>query len=473
MIPRPHLRFPALETWVSSSVVARQGEAKKTRYLCRLLSLAFFLERPHEHPLLHAPSPSDSGALSSSLFASTFSARDLRNNLGGAHADYQKYLRPFFDFIEQNQGYNKQRGLTKGYLLRPATLTELRECWAGDGTVEVVDENTNKTFTVADLPQNGICQTSYSKLQIRSLVTFPQEHIDKIITEEEAAQIDEYGSGLHISQRRRRVKALRHLYRVRQWVRCLGGVPNLYADYKADPTDSNGRLYGIGDVHLQRLPRAARKLLYRGTGWWDFDFEACHWSILHSLAKGYGLDTPVLDDYLGERKALNEQIAEDLEVPVAKMKRVMNSTLYDQPLSKSPHTSLYSTIGPDAIDRLVEQDYYLWLRDELKSVIRPVILANHLRGDFVVNAVGKELSMTAAGKNTPARKLLSHILTGYEAWALNVVCDKQHDLIALMHDGWVTENPRDKQQLQQLVSNQATNQFRLPITLSIKVQQHP
>jgi len=469
--PRLYLRLPTLDDWVRSCVVARQGKDKKIHFLSRLLSLAFFLERPHAD-LLHISFPSKAGAMNGLLFASTFYSRDLRKHLGGSHGDYQMYLRPFFDFSERNDGYDKQRRITKAYLLNAETLKTLLKFWAGDGPAKIIDAGNEKTFTSADLPENGICQTSYSTLQIRPLVEFSHDHIDRTIQDEQAAQVDEYGSGLHISVRRRRVKALRHLYRVRQWVRCLGGVPNLYSDYGTNPTDGNGRLYGLGELHLQRLPRAARKLLYQGTGWWDFDFEACHWSILRSLAIGYGLDAPVLDDYLSDRKHLNEQIADDLEVPVAKMKRVMNSTLYGQPLSKSPHCSLYATIGPAAIDRLMEQDYYLWLRDELKNNIWPVIIDKHRLGDVVVNAVGKELNMTVAENTTPARRLLSHILTGYEAWALNLVCKNHQDLIALMHDGWVSENPRDKQHLENFIANQATTQFGFPITLKIKEQQY-
>ena len=220
-------------------------------------------------------------------------------------------------------------------------------------------------------------------------------------------------------------------------------------------------------------------MLYSGTGWWDFDFVACHASILHSLAKGYGLETPFLDDYMDQRAQINELIADDIGVPVAKMKRVMNSTIYGQPLSKSPRSSLLTTLGSRAaIDKLTMHLYYRMLRDELKEVIRPVVIEKHTKREEVINVVGKvrpvaeeDANNPGTSKKVPSRKLLSHILSGYEAWALNVVCRNQSDLIALMHDGLVSEQARNSKALEDSIRQESVSAFGFPLTLLIKSQQ--
>ena len=261
----------------------------------------------------------------------------------------------------------------------------------------------------------------------------------------------------------------------------LDGLPNLYADFlNDDPTEGNGRQWGVGAFHLQRLPRTPPPgMLYAGTGWWDFDFRSCHASILHSLARAYGLETPWLDAYLSDREQINEEISEDIAVPVWKMKRVMNSTLYGQPLSKTPRSSLLKTLGSSAaVDKLTLHLYYRMLRDELNQVIRPVVIAKHSNGKEIINVVGKVRTLEEENtlhpgtfKKVPPRKLLSHILTGYEAWALNVVCSNQTDLIALMHDGWVSEQRRDTVALEAAIQKQSKGAFGFPLELMIKSQQ--
>lgn len=437
---RPRLRLPDIEDWVNNaiSLLTRQERGGKARFVSRLLHLSFFMERLHKNP----PFTSAFEGIPQYRwfsFSSAFSSRMLRTGLGGAHADYQKYLHPFWIFEDGNEGYSKKGKITKAYLLKNSALDSLNNQWSGSSTAEIVDRDTGDALSRKDFPNNGICRSYRSSITIRSIIPYPIDKIDTLIAKEEAEQADVHGSGLPFHLRRRRVRALRYFYQARHWIRLLDGMPNLYADYfEDDHTALNGRLWGIGGFSLQRLPRDARSLLYSGTGWTDFDFISCHGSILHSLARAYGLETPFFDDYMASREEINDLIAQDINISTGKMKRVMNATIYGQPLSKSPHMSLLSTIGGAAIDALTNHLYYRMMRDEIINVIRPVVILNHVRGDVVVNAAGKERkvvekdSRNGQTKAVPPRKLLSHILTGYEAWALDRVCRNTKDLIALM-----------------------------------------
>jgi hypothetical protein len=404
----------------------------------------------------------------------------LNLTISGSHANYKKYLRPFWIFDDYNQACSKRKRITKAYLLKDDALKTLNDAWKSNAAAEIIDTESGTILTRGDFPANGVMRSSYSSITIRSIIPISLPRIDHLIVTEEAAQRDVYGSGLRYDLQLRRVKALRYLYQARHWVRLLDGLPNLYADhFGTDPTEGNGRLWGIGGFHLQRLPRTARAMLYGGTGWWDFDFRACHASILLSLARAYGLETPWFDDYMSNREQINEWISEDIDVPVWKMKRVMNSTIYGQPLSKSSRSSLLQTLGSGAaVDELKIHLYYRMLRDELKDVIRPAVIAKHLKRKEIVNVVGKvrpleeeDAKNPGTYKKVPARKLLSHILTGYEAWALNTVCSNQTDLIVLMHDGWLSEQGRDTAALEADIQRQSKAVFGFSLDLQIKSQQ--
>ena len=473
MIATPTLRLPALNAWVRTVVapLARQGKTAKTRFISRLLTDSYLLRHLHRSPhitfvLLHPSALTDPY-----VFASAYSSRDLRDHLGGAHAPYMTYLTPFWHFDPSNYGYSKFGGITKPYVLNAITIAKLDELWGNSNPGEVIDRDTGVPLSSAALPFNGVCKTSYSQITIRPLVTFDRAHVNAVIHRQEAAVPGNLGL------RRQRVLALRFLYVIRKWLLTFGGVPNLYRDYDTLPADGNGRLTGIGGLSLQTIPRGARRLLYSGLGWWDFDFQSCHLSILHSLCNGLKLNTPALDDYMGDKAGADALLADELEVPVKRMKRVMNALLYGQSIANNPHSSLYDLIGTDAIDQLQLSIYYRWLKDELTHV-RKQIIAAHQLGDVIRNAVGKELATegidpkTGKVKRLSNARLLSHILTGYEAWALDLVCRDQDDLVVLMHDGWVAERDRDVTLPEQLIHQESTKHLMTPLTLRIKMEQY-
>lgn len=476
----PALTRSVLDAWRVAGIWPRQAREAKALFVAGLLNEAYFLANPHRR-VRKAAVPYPVPYLDQAQFGVAFEATRLRAGLGGSTGDYKQYLRPFFFFREDNGGYAVQRGAsgtierpgtTKLYLLRPEAVALLDAHWFGDSDFEVRDDTTGVALCTDDLPENGVCRTSFSTLRVPALIPFDLGYIDGLIRQERRRT--DPGANF-VGWRRARALSLRHLARVRQWVRVLGGVPNLYADYRGEPTDGNGRLNGVGALHLQTLPKAARRILYSGTGWWDYDFKACHWTILLALCRGHGIDAPVVEDYVEGKREIDSLLAEGLDVPGGKAKRLMLATIFGATPTLNSRSALLPILQWPGLRRLGEHLYWIWLYDTLKRVRRQLVDLHTVDG-LVVNAVGKVTPRQIPGPsgkpvNVSTKTLLSHILTGVEAWAVNAVCENATDLLVVIHDGWVAATRWDARRLEQRLVHLGRERFGYSVPLRIELGQ--
>jgi DNA-binding winged helix-turn-helix (wHTH) protein len=406
--------------------------------------------------------------------SSTFNSRELADVLGDA---YREALQPFFEFPSTNEGYSRKYKTTKPYVLNERTVEKLTEIWRNGLATRVVNRANDADLTAGDLPSNGVLRPKKAGIEVPSLIPMSLDHINQLIEADESLG-DARGRSVALHVRRRFVRRLRTLYLVRQYVRLLGGVPNLYADTEKPDwrTDGNGRLYGLGDFHIQRCPRDLRPLLLRGTGWIDADFKACHPSVFVALATAYGIAVPTWQDYLANRKVRVEELAEAIEVRPSKIKRVLLALLYGQPLSASSKGQLMDVVGKEGVDRLKSNAFYTALRKELRRA-RPVIIEQHRKGYQITNAVGKQKAIRKESvkqkteiktrkpkrKRVHPRKLLSHIITGYEAWVLRAAVDYTPDTKVLIHDGFITANKPDLTELEKHLNTTSQDKWGFPL----------
>ena len=72
-----------------------------------------------------------------------------------------------------------------------------------------------------------------------------------------------------------------------------------------------GRLYGYSE-HLQNAPREVRHAALNGQ--YDYDFDNCHYAILHQLAQKLNIHTPHITEYLQHKRFHRARLANDLGV---------------------------------------------------------------------------------------------------------------------------------------------------------------
>lgn len=476
---RATLRLPELERWLVDDLrqVTRQGVSKKAAHIERYLELAYFGMRPHAKPLF--------GEIRGRtwrermLGTSSFSSRLLERGLGGSTGRYRDIIKRYWDFPERNENYVAPRpgipGITKPYILNRQTTAKLNEIWRNDSPGLFRNAVTGRRLNASNFPKNGIVKTSFSSLSVPGILPVDCHMLRETIREQRVIG-GEDGEGVKVHKAGTHVRTLRELYRAKKWVLGLGGIPNLYRDYKGDdPARGSGRLWGVGTPHIQSMSRESRVLLLKGSGWHDYDFEACHPTIFAALCRGYGVPLEILPQYLSDRPAWRSQLASDLEIREGKVKNLMNSVLYELPISTWPGSSLTTLLGRDGAARIRDYQPFRDLLNEVR-LGATAIVREHRQGDVIVNAVNKVRNARirprqgAPFRGEHRRKLCSHVLSGYEAWAVNLVCVGESDIMAVIHDGFITEHSKDLFRLNQLVCETSKNQFKIeiPLTLSEK-----
>lgn len=261
-------------------------------------------------------------------------------------------------------------------------------------------------------------------------------------------------------------RPLRTLYFVHKWVATLGGLPNLYRGYDETPSDGHGRLYGQGQMHPQFLPADVRQVVFGGMDLWDYDFQSCHLSILRSMGMASGAKTEFIDEYLRNRASIHLRLANLLLVDEDRKKTVVLTLLNGARPVANPHRAICRILGVTGTRALAADAWVTAFRIELLSLTIAVLERSRLHGpeqwraDGFANVVGKfqPFAEPRAGrdeaKQLDPEMLLHHLLEGYEAWCLDLVCRDYQDTRVLIFDGWISQK-RDRDALEKMIRGRA------------------
>jgi hypothetical protein len=276
----------------------------------------------------------------------------------------------------------------------------------------------------------------------------------RVIPVNEAALTDFYKQttlGQH------RLSALR-LLRLSRNSLCPGSIPLLYQQ------KSTGRLTEV----LYAVQNTEREVLSATlTGFWDYDLQNAHYSILSSLAKQLGRTTPVVDEYLRNKKQIRADLAKHCDADVYKIKECLIAILYGATLSANPdYARIPGVLGIPATKLFIAHSFVRDLRKEVQTIAQPIVdsLPRH-RGQ-----IGNAMGVFVAHPEKPNRlmRYLCHALQGVEALVLKTVVEHCGDQILLfMHDGWVARDRLNCRELEALIEKNTG------FSLGIEEQQLP
>jgi hypothetical protein len=474
---RPTLRLPAVYEAVEEHVktLVRQGTSAKTNYICHLLLGSYLRYRKHGSP-----------ESIYKLEASYFKEADLCKRLGGRHSDpktrfptYQKYLLPYWDFERGNAGYSVKEGETKRYVLRPDAIALIENALSDDRPAKVINRETGQELHPSDLPANGVYRTSYSTTAVSAIVPFDPSEVAGMIAQAERELL-----GLTGFDEFRQMLPLRHLRVIRKWIGVWGGLPNLYSDFRDDdPFAGHGRLFGGGAFHLQGMPKSIRRKILPGRGLWDYDFENCNIAILCSLADVVEVEIPAIKEYRDHKQATRKRLAVASGVKVESIKEALLALVYGAKLKAHSATSLGKLLKYAAATRFIALPWVQQFHDEMDLLSDAVLQWSKTPDapeewtlDNVANVVGKLLPLheevrTKAGrvnvKPVADRNLLNHLVTGYEAWCLNVALEGRSDVTCLIFDGWIGGKV-DTGQVSALILDRSTKKLGFPLQMGIE-----
>ena len=82
-----------------------------------------------------------------------------------------------------------------------------------------------------------------------------------------------------------------------------------------------GRVYSTGQHSLQRMKKIIRDIVLGGVGYWDYDIQNCHYTIMNQLGNDYGLRTfNSFDNYIKNKSKIRKSLSKELKVDVSIIK---------------------------------------------------------------------------------------------------------------------------------------------------------
>lgn len=384
----PDLRLESLKR------LSRKFAPVRQRFLAMLLTLSF--ERHNPHRLRDEADSFSRDFLASGLRCD----RDARS--------YQRFLAPFWRFDERNYGYSRDDGTTKAYWLKDGIRETVRGVYLSDepaGLIEVAEAHDR-------LPEG-------CNFTIPAVVPIPVTDVDRTIGRlEHWARTCGPTMPIHPERRTTVSKALLLAYACRKYATCLGGMPNRYRE------QSHGRLGPVG-FHLIMLPSRPRHLLFEGRQLTDYDLAQCHWRVFRDLCRAVGYSTPLVESYIEDRGQWHGHWRSVTAIPAHQFKQVATSLLAGAGLSQSSKSENYARFGATGNAAFVRdertQEFNREIANGLKRVIKECQVWTSDGGRKVaVNAVGAGLRPD--GVPGDYRRLCSHLLTGYEQWAIRLLC---------------------------------------------------
>ena len=218
------------------------------------------------------------------------------------------------------------------------------------------------------------------------------------------------------------------------------GLPNpLYMS-------ESGRLYRS---FLQRCHRVVREVALQGM--WCFDFGACHHAIFQHIAKEAGIDCPYLDEYLQDKQAYREALANELGVSVRQVKDALITLAYGAGITHKERygkpAAIPAILGTEAFLKVKASPKFKGLADELKAISTHLLDSARKKNGYLLNA--RSLPMRIEGNSKAT--LIAHLLQGIESQMLNSAIRAHHrgsrpgkEVVVLpLHDGWITRLERD------------------------------
>jgi len=275
----------------------------------------------------------------------SFKAAKLMEGLG---RDYKKYLEPLYSFELDNEGYSAVAGKTKMYSLHPSVRNRARKVLRSyDGHGRIVNEHGRPLFTQKWPIEGNECTTS--GITVPALLPVSLYSLNETIE-----------SLIEIEKNKKKAgtvpdditTTIDQLCYIRRWVVTSGGIPNFYKE------QSTGRLGSLGELHVIGLSNTVRKLLFRGTGWYDFDFRNCHYSLFRCLCSYHGFLTPFADEWTADRDRITDLFWSTREIPPANTKQTMLSLLNGGPLAPYSQSQTTQLMGYEVMKLLSEEPWF-------------------------------------------------------------------------------------------------------------------
>ena len=242
-----------------------------------------------------------------------------------------------------------------------------------------------------------------------------------------------------------------------------GKVYQIY--YEVD----SGRVYTTGNTSIQQMNRIIRPIVMGGLGYWDYDIENCHFTLLKHIAKYYGykkLDS--IEEYLKNKSKIRNRLQLLIGEEKHIVKQILLAILYGASQQIRKGNDITELIGRKKQHELLDDAFIDKLYSDINGLTKFIVDITERQRDrhpylklygktvlYYENIRHKRLKVKGEnGKKVPNRKILAHILQGLESKILDVIMGTVGgDIKVLIHDGFITDRFIEHKELIKIVKD--------------------
>lgn len=237
--------------------------------------------------------------------------------------------------------------------------------------------------------------------------------------------------------------------RLKQCVRALreshmtGATPGFLPHHYREV--STGRLAAIG-LNGQSMSREVRAVAFQG--YFDYDIENCHFSIVAQICRRFSIQHPIIEAYSADKGRYRQPLCARYALADDEVKRCILAVLYGATDSLYYRSAIPSLIGVTEARQLLADPWFAALADEVDRIMNAVIDAWGLgAGGLIVNDASKGI----CPKEKPP-KIFAHLLQGVEGKMLRAVCGAfPEDIVVAVHDGFISRSRLDARQIGRVI----------------------
>ena len=253
------------------------------------------------------------------------------------------------------------------------------------------------------------------------------------------------------------------IFTLRHIIRCSDSQGYVTIYYKRE-SDSGNRLYDFGLVSIQRLKKNLRKLLLKGL--FDYDIDNCALTLLYQqyLISG-GKRLEGVEYYLANKEEVRENIAEHLN-------RKVNDFDKSYKLVKGAFIALFFGANLESIKckflkDLKAQFAYEYIgeitKEDYSDIYHKAVgLRNLIIFDHDFKKISQDFKIIKSqfldNKGKVDKKAMARNYRKLESKLLSVIRDfhksKGNRINVLIHDGWISEQAIDVDELQNYISSE-------------------
>ena len=388
------------------------------------------------------------------------SSKELKKRFSGKGSYYLDVIKPYFDCVDETYQKGKY-GYTKKYELKDWLLEKVETYLnvKSQITISRISNNEKEIENLEGLSNNGV-SSNHSNIYLPSTLDVNTPLLDYYINQVEKKHYM-FGDKNPIKR-----KIRFQLLSIRKHLNNTLKPNKLIQLYNQH---NSGRFFptsGCGLLHPIQMKSDIRNILFSEMDMYYYDISNSHLSIMYHLGLGYGIKGDGIKYYLDNKVDIRNKWLVDYGLPkITPLKKYIISWIYGNNNNEIYDNPFYKKLGYDRLYKIKHKDDVLISLFKDVNTIKKVIVKNVVIKDGkYMNVWNLGLPIYKYGVKTKPKKILPHILFGYESKIMETInTSMDSDMKVLVYDGYIGKKNSVKK-----MNNLITNNLGLDIKFDVE-----